>query len=77
MVEVFNKGLHLLPPTEQLTRPSAQQDNDPLSLLCRKPGLQCGGVKLNTKDGQAGRGALQLTWVKGEAYLGAQLDKLL
>ena len=74
MVEVANKGLQLPPPTEPLTRPSTQQGNDPLSFLCWELGLHCGGVELNTKDGQASRGALQLLRVKGEAYLRAQLN---
>ena len=71
-MEVANKGLQLPPPAEPLGRPTTQQGNDPLSLFRWKPGLKCSGIKLNTKDGQAGRGALQLVRVKGEAYLRAQ-----
>ena len=74
MMEVANKGLQLPPPAEPLGRPTTQQGNDPFSLFRWKPGLKCSGVELNTQDGQAGRGALQLVRVKGEAYLRAQLD---
>ena len=73
-MEVANKRLQLPLPTEPLTRPRTQQGNDPLSFLGWELGLHCGGVELNTKDGQASRGALQLFMVKGEACLRAQLN---